>query len=400
MSFQQGLSGLNASSRNLDVIGHNIANANTTGMKASRAEFSELYAGNIGTSGGTAAGIGVAVSTVSQQFTQGNITTTGNSLDVSINGSGFFTVAQPNGDLAYTRAGNFKLDATGNIITNDGAKLQGDIIDPVTGAISKGALTVPTGKGVAGKETTTGKLELNLDTRAPVASAQVPPTPTTTYGTSLNVYDKQGAAIPVNLYFVKTGPNAWNAYTKPDASDTPTALTFDTSGKLLTPNPATMTLTGLQNAGSTSDPVSVAFDLSGMTQNASSFAVSDLAQNGYAPGQLTGMSIENDGTLTTRYSNGQTQSAGRVTLSNFRNVQGLEVSNGGYWKQTAASGAPITSNPGSGSFGQLRSGALEDSTVDLTGELVNMMTAQRAYQANAQTIKTQDQVMSTLVNLR
>jgi flagellar hook protein FlgE len=128
--------------------------------------------------------------------------------------------------------------------------------------------------------------------------------------------------------------------------------------------------------------------------------VSNIAQNGYAPGQLTGMSIEPDGKLTTRYSNGQTQTVGQLTLANFRNVQGLEPSSGSYWKQTAASGDPIVSTPGSGNFGQLQSQALEDSTVDLTAELVNMMTAQRAYQANAQTIKTQDQVMSTLVNLR
>jgi len=398
MSFQQGLSGLNASSRNLDVIGHNIANANTTGMKASRAEFSELYAGNIGTSGGVSAGIGVTVGAVSQQFSQGNISATGNSLDVAINGSGFFVVTQPSGDTAYTRAGNFKLDASGNIVTNDGSKLQGNIIDPVTGLVTKGTLQVPTGKGIDGKASTSGVLELNLDTRAGIAANQTPPTPTTTYGTSLNVYDAQGNAIPVNLYFVKTGANAWNVYTTADASDTPTALTFDTSGKIT--SPTTLTLTGLQAAGATSTPISVDFDLSGLTQNASAFAVSNITQDGYAPGQLTGMSIEPDGKLTTRYSNGQTQTVGQLTLANFRNVQGLEPSTGSYWKQTAASGDPIVSTPGAGNFGQLQSQALEDSTVDLTAELVNMMTAQRAYQANAQTIKTQDQVMSTLVNLR
>ncbi|WP_198972597.1 flagellar hook protein FlgE [Xylophilus sp. ASV27] len=398
MSFQQGLSGLNASSRNLDVIGHNIANANTTGMKASRAEFSELYAGNIGTSGGVSSGIGVTVGAVSQQFNQGNISSTGNSLDVAINGSGFFVVTQPSGETAYTRAGNFKLDDDGNIVTNDGSKLQGNIIDPVTGAVTKGTLQVPTGKGVDGKATTKGSLELNLDTRAGIAADQTPPTPTTKYGTSLNVYDKQGNAIPVNLYFVKTAANAWNVYTTPDASDTPTALTFDTSGKIKTPT--TLTLSGLKAPGATSDPVNVDFDISGLTQNGSAFAVSNVTQDGYAPGQLTGMSIAADGKLTTRYSNGQTQTVGQLTLANFRNVQGLEPSSGSYWKQTSASGDPIVSTPGAGNFGQLQSKALEESTVDLTAELVNMMTAQRAYQANAQTIKTQDQVMSTLVNLR
>ncbi|MEH3086309.1 MAG: flagellar hook protein FlgE [Xylophilus ampelinus] len=400
MSFQQGLSGLNAASRGLDVIGHNIANANTTGMKASRAEFSELYAGNLASSGGVTSGIGVAVSAVSQQFTQGNITATGNDLDVAVSGNGFFTVQLPSGDPAYTRAGNFKMDKDGYIVTNDGAKLQGDIIDPVTKAITKGTLQVPTGKGIDGKATTSGNIELNLDTRAVVANSVTPNVPLTTYGTSLNVFDTQGTAVPVNLYFQKTGANAWNVYQKADGSDTPTAIAFDSTGRLTTPASGLITIADPRGTPGPGGAVGGSFRISGITQNASAFSVSDLTQDGYAPGALTGMTIEADGSLTTRYSNGQTQKAGVVTLASFRNVQGLEPSSGGYWKQTFSSGAPIVSAPGSGNFGKLKSGALEDSTVDLTGELVNMMTAQRAYQANAQTIKTQDQVMSTLVNLR
>jgi flagellar hook protein FlgE len=400
MSFQQGLSGLNAASRGLDVIGHNIANANTTGMKASRAEFSDLYAGNLASSGSATPGTGVAVSAISQQFTQGNITATGNSLDVAINGSGFFNVVLPNGDQAYTRAGNFKMDKDGYIVTNEGARLQGDIVDPVTKAVSKGTLQVPTGKGVAGKATSSGNIELNLDTRAAVASSVTPPTPLTTYGTSLNIFDTQGAAVPVNLYFQKTGANTWNVYQKADGSDTPTALTFDGTGKLTAPASGKITIADPRATPGPGGAVGGTFSIAGMTQNAASFAVSDLSQDGYAPGALTGMTIDADGSLTTRYSNGQTQKAGVVTIANFRNAQGLEPASGSYWKQTIASGNPIVGAPGAGNLGKLKSGALEDSTVDLTGELVGMMTAQRAYQANAQTIKTQDQVMSTLVNLR
>jgi flagellar hook protein FlgE len=165
--------------------------------------------------------------------------------------------------------------------------------------------------------------------------------------------------------------------------------------------PATpLKLTGIQVAGAATPAFDVDLKLDGMTQNASSFYVSSLAQDGYAPGELTGLNIGDDGIISARYSNGQTQSAGQIVLANFRNQQGLESTSGGYWKETAASGAPLKNTPGSGNFGKIASGSLEDSNVDLTSELVNMMTAQRAYQANAQTIKTQDQVMSTLVNLR
>ena len=133
MSFQQGLSGLNAASKNLDVIGHNIANSNTVGFKASRAEFAEMVASAIGSAGGSNAGIGVEVAAVAQQFTQGNLTITGNSLDVAINGNGFFTLTLPDGTPAYTRSGNFKLDKEGNMITNDNASVMGYPVDPVTG---------------------------------------------------------------------------------------------------------------------------------------------------------------------------------------------------------------------------------------------------------------------------
>ena len=406
MGFQQGLSGLNAASRGLDVIGNNIANANTTGMKSSRAEFAELYASNLGSGGGgNTPGIGVSTAAISQQFTQGNLSTTGNDLDLAINGAGFYSVQLPSGEMAYSRAGNFKLDKDGSIVTNAGAKLQGNIFDPVSGAISKGALTLPTGKGIDGLQSTAITAVANLDTQAVVASSTTPPVPVTKYGTSLTVYDAQGAAVPVGLYFQKTAANTWDVFADyPNGSATGTmgapigSVTFDNTGKMTTPTP--LTLTGVQVPGSATTAFDVKLDLDGMTQTASSFYVSSLKQDGYAPGELTGLKIEPDGIITARYSNGLTQSAGQIVLANFRNNQGLEPTSGGYWKETAASGSPLKNVPGAGNFGKIVSGTLEDSNVDLTGELVNMMTAQRAYQANAQTIKTQDQVMSTLVNLR
>lgn len=317
MGFQQGLSGLNAASKNLDVIGHNIANVNTTGFKSSRGEFAAMVASAIGISGGMNAGIGVEVEAIAQQFSQGNINVTGNSLDVAINGNGFFVVKQTDGSPAFTRAGNFKLDSSGNLITNNGSQVMGYTTNPVTGARTSSApqpLTFPTAAPIAAKATEKITASFNLDARAnlaagvpatpgPPPTAAIPPTPPGTYGTSLNVYDSQGVATPLNLYFDKTGPNTWSVYTDIDSSTTPPTaanvlgtLTFDKDGKLTSntlatpltinvanpnaPNPGTITINEL--------------DLSEVTQFGTKFAVSDLQQDGYTSGQLTGINIPVD----------------------------------------------------------------------------------------------------------
>ena len=423
MAFQHGLSGLNASSKNLDVIGHNIANANTTGFKSSRAEFADLVASSMGAGGGANYGIGVEVAAVAQQFSQGNVTVTGNNLDVAINGNGFFKVQQADGSAAYTRAGNFKLDKTGDLVTNGGAQVMGFRVDPATGLSTSEAqpLSFPTGAPIQAKQTESIKATLNLDARAKdsagdaTATPPVPATPRSTYGTSINVYDTQGVATPVNLYFMKTAnPNEWAVYNQlddPTAVPPVTAISlgtiaFDENGKI-DPATATLTLTvsptANPNAGAAAPAVAdfpVDIDMSGATQFGSKFAVADLSQDGYASGDLTSINISNDGMVMASYSNGVTRAEAQVALANFRNPQGLLAVGGNNWVESFDSGPAVLGKPGDGNFGALRSGALEDSNVDLTAELVNMMTAQRAYQANAQTIKTQDQVMSTLVNLR
>ena len=404
MSFQQALSGLNAASRSLDVIGHNIANAGTTGMKSSRAEFAEIYASSAGSIGGTNVGLGVEVGAVAQQFTQGTLTITGNDLDVAINGKGFFQVKATDGTTSYTRAGNFKLDKDGNIVTNNGSAVMGYPTDSagVRQSFDAQPLRLPTGTPIPAKQTTKMSAEITLDASAAVAATAVPPTPLQTYGTSLTAFDPQGLEIPVGMYFTKTANNTWQVRTSINGSDpaasTPFTVNFLADGSL---NPATpIPALTLASPNDPAQTFSVALDLSKMTQVNSRFAVADLAQDGYTSGALTGIKIEDSGILTATYSNGQTQAAGQVALVNFRNAQGLAPTGSGYWVETAASGQPVRGAPGEGTFGQLRSGALEESNVDLTAELVNMMTTQRAYQANAQTIKTQDQVMSTLVNLR
>ena len=418
MAFQHGLSGLNASSKNLDVIGHNIANANTTGFKASRAEFAEMVAASMGAGGGNNYGIGVEVGAVAQQFSQGNVTVTGNNLDVAINGNGFFKVQQSDGSAAYTRAGNFKLDKMGDLVTNGGAQVMGFKVNPTTGLSTSEPqpLSFPTGAPIQAQQTSTIKAVLNLDARAknaagdPAASPPVPATPRSTYGTSINVYDTQGVATPVNLYFMKTvDPNKWEVYTQLDETVQPPpgigTISFDENGKLTSGSPITGLSIPANNPNSPSPEfingaTGVTLDLSGATQFGSKFAVADLTQDGYASGDLTSINISNDGMVMASYSNGVTRAEAQVALANFRNPQGLLAVGGNNWVESFDSGPAVMGKPGDGNFGALRSGALEDSNVDLTAELVNMMTAQRAYQANAQTIKTQDQVMSTLVNLR
>ncbi len=407
MGFQTGLSGLNASSKNLDVIGHNIANSNTTGMKYSRAEFSELVASSIGAGGGSNAGLGVALDTVAQQFTQGNISITGNALDVAINGAGFFQLEMADGTTSYTRAGNFKMDNQGTIVTNSGAKVMGypTTTAGVPTSTTPGPLVLPTGAPIPAQATTSITAEFNLnagDTAVYVPATDTPPY--TTYGTALNVYDSQGNANLFSVYFTRAASGAtdnwdvWDANAPPPAGPSLFQMQFDATGQLTFP--VVMPTVTIATPLSITPNISATFDISNVTQYSAAFGVTDLTQNGYTAGSFVGMAISETGVVTARYSNGQTQAAGMLALADFRNVQGLEPIGGNNWVETYASGQPLMGQPGQGKFGATRAGALEDSNVDLTAELVNMMTAQRAYQANAQTIKTQDQVLQTLVNLR
>lgn len=420
MSFQQALSGLNAAAKNLDVIGHNIANSSTSGFKSSRTEFSEAMASAAGSASGQTVGIGVNVAAVSQQFKQGNINATGNNLDVAINGEGFFVVQQIDGSTAYSRAGNFQLDKLGNLVTIDRDRVMGYPVDVATGQVQTGVQPVPmvfpSGQPIAAKPTSQIQLSMNLDARAhdavgdPTASPAIAATPRATYGTSLTAYDSQGIATPVSVYFEKDGSNSWKVYdglddptaTPPVTANLLTTLSFDAAGKLTGGSPVTgiNIPTRNPNAPAPGFIAGVELDFSGVTQFGTQFAVSDLKQDGYTAGVMTGINISGDGSIVATYSNGVSRAEGMLTLASFRNPQGLAVTGGNKWVETADSGLAVNGLAKTGTLGTLQSGALEDSNVDLTAELVNMMTAQRAYQSNAQAIKTQDQVFSTLVNLR
>ena len=406
MGFYHGLSGLNASSKNLDVIGNNIANSNTTGFKSSRAEFNEMVATAMGAASGDNAGIGVSVAAVAQQFTQGLILPTNNGLDMAINGDGFFVVNTSTG-TAYTRSGNFQLNKSGELVTVNGDKVMGYTVDPVTGQrnnVTPTELVFPTGAPIPAKATQNVKAILNLDARAnlaagdPSATPPIEPTPRATYGTSLQVYDSLGAAHPATVYFEKTGPNTWNVFSDLTSTTPIGSMTFNNDGTLASATPSPLQLSITPSTGAA--PLTVNFDLSKTTQYGSSWSVAKLTQDGYASGELTDVQVSSDGVLMAQYSNGVTRAEAQIALAKFANVQGLIPDGNNNWIASNDSGAPVLGAAGDGTFGVIQGNALEQSNVDLTAELVNMMTAQRAYQANAQTIKTQDQIFSTLVNLR
>jgi len=415
MSFQQGLSGLNAAAKNLDVIGNNVANSGTVGFKQSQAQFADVYANSLTGAGGANVGIGVKVAQVAQQFTQGNITATNNPLDMAINGGGFFRMDN-NGEATYQRNGQFQLDRMGFIVNPTGAKLTGYTAN-ASGALLTGApspLSINTAD-LTPQMTTGVNAVLNLDSGStPIDAATIPfdmNDPNTFHSsTAVSVYDSLGNAQTLQTFYVLRPPvapatiGAWDVYAANDGVQVspplPAAtLSFDTSGILQTAMPlAPINVPATATGAATPFPVS--FDFTGTTQFGSAFSVNTLNQDGYTSGRLAGFSIGADGVVLGRYTNGQSAVLGQVVLANFANPNGLQQLGNNMWAETSTSGNPLIGVPASGSLGVLQSSAVEDSNVDLTAELVNMITAQRVYQANAQTIKAQDAVMQTLVNLR
>ena len=403
MGFQQGLSGLNTASKSLDVIGNNVSNANTVGFKQSRAEFADVFAASLVGSGAPQIGIGTKIANIAQQFTQGNITSTDNTLDIAINGSGFFRLSN-NGAVTYTRNGQFEMDKNGYITTSDGKRLMGNSPENLNGSTpveiqidTSDLQPVPSTK-ITGQYNLNAEAEIIDQTITPFD----PSDPTSyTNSTAITVYDSLGNSHTVQSYFVKTADNSWNVYTTADGADitpapTPvmqftTTAAYDTAAS--TVGSVTFTPTG-------ANPITLSQDYTKSTQYGSVFSINRQIQDGYTSGRIASFSIGPDGIILGRYTNNETKQLGRVMLANFGNPNGLVSLGGNQWAATSESGDELLGSPGSSTMGLLQSSALEDSNVDLTAELVNMITAQRTYQANAQTIKTQDQVLQTLVNLR
>lgn len=431
MGFQQGLSGLNTSSKSLEVIGNNVANANTYGAKSSRAEFADMYAASLGGGGSNGIGIGARIGAVAQQFTQGNITTTSNNLDLAINGRGFFAMQTAQGETVYTRNGQFKRDASGFIVNNEKHQLLGQALDD-TGAPSgpAGSPIRLSNDGSPPQKASAVTLTANMDAKATIPAVAVDFANSKSYNfvTSQTAYGDNGAPVALNYYFrkvsdaVAANPSAippvaaagsqWSVYLSADGNTNAASVntvagapapiatfTYNADGTL--PAGTVFTIPSIPGGKNGQPLTGVTLDLSKSTEYAGNYAVTELSGGGYAQGNLSDFLIETDGTVKARYTNGQSKAIARVQLADFKNLNGLQPIGGNEWKATNASGEPLPLGaPGSGVYGLLQSGALEESNVDLTGELVSMIVAQRAYQANAQTIKTEDQVLQTLVNLR
>ncbi|CNI30072.1 MULTISPECIES: flagellar hook protein FlgE [Yersinia] len=428
MGFSQAVSGLNAASSNLDVIGNNIANSATSGFKAGSVSFADMFAGS-------QTGMGVKVAGITQDFNDGTPTTTNRRLDLAISQSGFFRMQDSSGGIYYARNGQFKLDENRNIVNMQGLSLTGY---PATGTpptVQQGANPIPLSipqDMMGAKATESGNMVANLTSTHDVITDAFDPEKPETYSfvNNMTTFDSLGNRHVINVFYVKTGEdaangNTWSVYTKdssatladaskpldptdPAAASLRGTMVFDTNGALKSVTNGTGTASttnfnmtipmGVVNGAPAQD---FALNVGGSKQqNTGTDSIVTQNQTGYAAGEFTGFQINNDGSVVGTYSNQQTQLLGQIVLVNFANPEGLSPEGDNVWKETKSSGNPILGTAGGGGFGTLTSGALESSNVDLSKELVNMIVAQRNYQSNAQTIKTQDQILQTLVNLR
>ncbi len=406
MPFRTAISGLNAASNDLNVTANNIANANTTGFKQSRAEFADVYAvGNLGSSA-NAIGAGVTTSRVSQEFTQGTIQFTEKSLDLAINGQGFF-ILDDGGTQKYTRNGAFGLDRNGFMTTGDGKQLitfQADTSGNITGAT--GPLQIDT-SDQAPTATAAVDLTVNLDAAAtaiPGATVFNANDPTTfNNSTSTTVFDSLGNQHLASFFFRKDAANDWLQFTQIDGVDvTATAggdsLTFNSAGALTVPAGGSLNTASFTLPGATAATLSLNF--AGTTQFGSAFGVSTLRQDGFATGRISGLDIDDNGVVFARFTNGQSRVQGQVAMANFSSPEGLQPLGGTAWAETFGSGLALIGAPNTSTFGVIQAGALEDSNVELSEQLVNMIVAQRNFQANAEMISTVDQVTQSIINIR
>jgi len=403
-NFSTALSGLSAASSALNITSNNIANADTVGFKDSQAEFADVFASGAFNLNSTTAGEGVQLVDSAQQFTQGNITAGGSDLDMAINGNGFFTVNTPSGPV-YTRNGEFSEDQNGNVVTATGGFVQ--VYPPTanggfnTGALQNLNLNTAQSAPVA---TTTGVATLNLPSNAtaPTATPFDPTNPDTyTQSTSTTVYDSLGNSYPATFYFTQTTtPGTWSVNMTVNGTEVggTQTMTFSSTGAVATPANGTLTFAGFDPTDG-AQPMSMAFNFGQTTQYGTQFGVSSITQNGYTTGQLSTVSVSSTGIVSAVYTNGRTTDLGQLAIANFPNPQGLQQLGNNDWAQTFTSGTVTQGTAGSAGFGTIDSSSLEGSNVDLTTELVNMITEQRAFQANAQVITTADQMSQTVIGI-
>lgn len=406
MSFSQGLSGLNAASQALDVVGNNIANSQTVGFKSGSIAFADVFAGS-------QVGMGVQVSAVNQNFGDGVLGQGTSSLDMGIQGNGFFRMLDEAGRVYYSRNGQFKQDQNGYVINNQGMFLTGYQATGTPPTIPAGAqvgpVQIPSGEMMA-HASDSGTMKGNLDSGTEVVDQTehpFDPKDGDSYSSvnQVTAYDTLGNEHTVNVYFVKTGDNSWKAYSSDTTAPTPNAdapefgeldITFDSSGQLTT-SPASLSVTSAGYKGA--EPLGFDLDMTGMTQQATETAMDSPGTSGYPAGTMNGYTVGDNGQIVASYDNGQQQLIGQVVMSNFANAGGLASTGNNCWQETPESGQPVIGLAGTGSLGNLYGGKVEASNVDLSNEMVNMIVYQRNYQSNSQTIKTQSEVLQTLVNL-
>ena len=405
MPFRIALSGLNAAQADLNVTANNIANTSTTGFKGSRTEFADMFAVSLQGVSSNASGNGVRVAAVAQQFAQGNIEFTDSNLDLALSGQGMFILSD-NGALAYTRAGAFQMNRDGYVVNSMNQRLQ--VYPPLAGGgFNTGGLSdlqlVTTDSAPQATSNVDYILNLPASATPPPVAVFNPADPNSfNQATSLTLYDSLGATHTGTMYFVKTATaNQWTAQLSIDGTlvGTPQTLQYSNTGVLTAPAGGLLAFppyTPTTGAAA----MNVTVDLGQSTQFGGSFSVNSVTQDGYTTGRLIGIDIDETGIVQARFTNGNSQSLGQVAVANFANPQGLQQLGNTQWAETFSSGQALRGSAGNSGFGLVQSGALEGANVDVTEQLVNMITAQRNFQANAQMISTADQITQTIMQIR
>lgn len=432
MGFGISLSGISVASRELDVIGNNIANAGTAGFKKSSAVFTDLYAAAAFGSGGVAIGSGTNLASVNQLFSQGALTFTDNSLDLALNGQGFFELQDSNGSTAYTRNGAFQIDRSGFLVTPAGLNVRGYQADltasPIVIGSTIGNVQIDR-SNIAPNATTDVDITLNLDSNSTdlyattadgAAAFSTSNSATYTNSTAVTVFDSLGNSHEMRYFFQKVGGGTgtrWNLFTTIDgtlveatgvtatAGNDPVVFDFASSGTTLTyfepaaagNQPPSYDISGQVTPASAQ---TVQIDFGNTTQFGSPFSVQALAQDGYTTGRLDSVDVDPSGVIFGRYTNGQNRPLAQIILSDFSNPNGLQPLSDSTWGETFSSGSAVKGVAGTSTLGTIQGGALEDSNVDLTQELVRLIVAQRNFQANAQAVRTDDTVTQTILNFR
>lgn len=393
------VSGLSTYGDALGVIGNNVSNVGTVGFKSSSASFAELISASLASS--QQVGLGVRMDGVQGNFTQGSLSTTGNTLDLAIDGDGFFQLKNASGALFYSRDGQFQVNKLGQVVDPNGELLQGyqaTASGVITGTIDNITLASTNSAPLA---STTSTIKANLDATATAPTPVFNVTDPTSYNfsTPQTIYDSLGSAHNLTFYFVKSSTaNTWNLYQQIDggAATAATNLVFNASGALTSGGTQALSLA---IAGGATTPQTVTVDFTNMTQFGSKSAVLDQTQNGYASGSLQRVSVDSQGQIVAQFTNGQTRTLAQVVLDRFVNPQGLVRTGDNLFIESNDSGSPIVGAPNSNGLGNIVAGALEQSNVDLGKEFVNMIVTQRAFQANSKAITTSDQMLQDLVNL-